>query len=199
LYSIWGIAGMSRKQVWLLYVYIFVFLGLLAMALWLQSENYIYAASVMPILIVLALPDLRRNQYIRSRKDHKAVRIYRSSNEEDPLLVIAFQPDFLQWNNKKLYFHLNDIEASPEPADSSSAQQASLAVLAFDLSPHPRKTGWIGIDLKQLALRTANLPYTTDEITRLVIPMRDLEEAAVQMMASAPAAPVRKAKKSISA
>ncbi|MFD0680617.1 MULTISPECIES: hypothetical protein [unclassified Paenibacillus] len=191
---------MSKKQSSLLFIYIFVFLALIGVAIFLQSAFYLYAATALPILIVMALPDTRKNQYIRGVKDLKAVRIYKQSNEDDPLLIITFQQGFIRWNSKKLYFHLNDIQPAPHPQELANENHASLSVLGFDLTPHPSKTGWIGIDLTQLALRTANLSYTTDEITRLVIPMNDLEDTALQMMSATNTVPLGKSKnKSISA
>ncbi|MDF2962422.1 MAG: hypothetical protein K0S39_4157 [Paenibacillus sp.] len=176
---------MSKKQSWLLFMYTIIFLGLIAVAIWLQSELYLYAATALPILIVTALPDIRQHQYIRGQKDLNDVKIYKQSDEEDPLVIITFQPGFVRWNCKKLFFHLNDIQSGPHPIEQTKEKHASLSVLGFDLTAHPRKTGWIGIDLAQLTLRTANLSYTTDEITRLVIPMRELEETALHMMSAA--------------
>ncbi|TDF96352.1 hypothetical protein [Paenibacillus piri] len=190
---------MSKKQSWLLIMYTFVFLALIGVAIWLQSELYLYAASALPILIVMALPDIRQHQYIRGSKDLKAVRIHKQSDGESPLVIMSFPPGFVRWNCKKLFFHLNDIQANTGFTEKPSEQQASLSVLGFDLSVHPSKTGWIGIDLDQLALRTANLSYTTDEITRFVIPVQDLEEAAIQMMSSKTHSMGKSKSKSISA
>lgn len=181
-------------------MYIFVFLALIGVAIMLQSAIYLYAASAMPILIVMALPDARTNQYIRGKKALEAVKIYKLSDEENPLLILTCQPGFIHWNSKKLYFNLNDVQSTPHSAELANEEHASLSVLGFDLTAHPSKTGWIGIDLAQLKLRTANLSYTTDEITRLVIPMKDLEETALQMLSETTAVPLGKSKnKSISA
>ncbi|MCS7462956.1 hypothetical protein N0M98_22785 [Paenibacillus doosanensis] len=189
---------MSKKTTWLFFVSIIAFAGLLGLAYLFQSDMCIFAASAMPIFIVLFLPDKKRYQYIRIRRDRKNISIFKQAGGEESLVVISFKPGFLRWNCSKLYFHLNDIAPEAKPGEAAAqASGAAASVLAYDLSGHRRKQGWIGINLRQLAQRTANLSYTTDEISRLVIRMQDLEETALSMVAPAAASPSKK--KSISA
>jgi hypothetical protein len=201
MFTIWGLANMSNRRPWILGSFIVIFLGLIGLAILLQSELYLYAASALPVLIVTVLPDVRRNQYIRGEKARQAVQLNKQTNGEETLLIVSFQPGFVRWNSKKLFFFLNDIEQNPKPFEEAKDREAvSLSILAYDLSLHPRRSGWIGIDLAQLAQRTANLSYTTDEITRFVIRMSDLEETAMQMLSSTNKIPLSKGKsKSMSA
>ncbi|WP_282939584.1 hypothetical protein [Paenibacillus sp. RC67] len=170
------------------WTFIILFVALLGLAAFFQSDMLIYAASAIPILIVLALPDIKKYQYIRSAKNARNVAIYKQDSGEDTLIIIAFQPGFLRWKSSKLFFHLNDIREDSSTANSvfqgSGETVASIPVLSFDLAAHKRKTGWISIDLAQLEQRTTNLSYTTDEINRLVISMKDLEETALTMMSA---------------
>lgn len=189
-------ANLSKKNVRLFCASIILFGVLLGLAALLQEEMLIYAASAVPILIVVFLPDIKRYQYIRSGS--RNVAIYKQGDGEESILVITFEPGFLRWKSGMAYFHLKDIAGQPQPGTAAQQNAASISVLAFDLSAHRRKTGWIGINLAQLAQRTANLSYTTDEVTRLVIYMKDLEETALTMMSSTATASQSK-NKSISA
>lgn len=177
------------KSKWLLVLSVILFIGLLGLAVYYESIVYLYAASALPVAIVIFLPDLGRHQYIRA-KPKSGVRFVKQTIGGDPVLTITFKPGFIRWDqSRKLYFHLNsmgDSEASAssetKAAGGSESPEAALAVLPFDLSLHPRKQGWIGIDLPQLAERTRSLSYTTDEVSRLLIRMADLEEAAMKVM-----------------
>ncbi|MCP1307738.1 hypothetical protein [Paenibacillus tyrfis] len=180
---------MFKSNKWLLVLSVILFIGLLGLAVYYESIVYLYAASALPVAIVIFLPDLGRHQYIRM-KPKAGVRFVKQTIGGDPVLTIAFKPGFIRWNHsRKLYFHLNSMgnsESSGAPeakaAGGSESTEAALAVLPFDLSLHPRKQGWIGIDLPQLAERTRSLSYTTDEVSRLLIRMADLEEAAMKVM-----------------
>lgn len=194
---------MFKKHYWILFSSIVVFAGLIAAAIALQSELFLYAASGIPIVIFYVLPDIKQNQFIRSDKDRDKFKLIQQTGSGEPLMILSFEPDFVRWECSKLYFHLNDIITDvPAASASSTDTEASVSVLAFDLSPHPKKTGWVGIDLEQLTQRLANLSYTTDEVTRFVMQVQDLEDIALQMMGSTTTASLAKNKsksKSISA
>ncbi|NHN32958.1 hypothetical protein [Paenibacillus agricola] len=175
---------MTNKQKWSLTGAVFLFVALLGLALLFESELFIYAASAIPILIVITLPDIRQNQYLYSgKKANKAsnVQFIKVANGGEPLLVISFQPGFVRWHCRKLYFDLNDLQLDSVEVLPLAGDSASLSLLAFDLCPHPRKAGWFGIDLAQIAMRTTNLSYTTEEVSRFVIQMKDLEEISLIM------------------
>jgi hypothetical protein len=175
---------MSKKQKWSLFGAILLFIALLGLALLFESELFIYAASAIPILIVLALPDIRQQQYIQNGKNPDGIQFYKIANSDDPLLIISFQPGYVRWHCKKLFFNLNEMKAETVEILPAAGDSASIPVLSFDLSAHRRRTGWFGIDLAQLSQRTVNLSYTTEEVNRFVIHMKDLEAVALLMMAS---------------
>jgi hypothetical protein len=197
---IWGIAYMTKKQAWSLTGIVLCFLALLALAVLFESELFIYAASALPILMVLLLPDIRQNQYIRSRKDRPLIQLQKVVNGDESLLVVSFQPGYVRWHCKQLYFDLNELSPDPIPAMPQTGNAASIPVLPFDLTPHPHRAGWFGINLSQLAHRMVNQSYTTEEVARFVISMNDLESIAL-LMKSQPAAAVsgKSESKSISA
>nr|WP_210023570.1 MULTISPECIES: hypothetical protein [unclassified Paenibacillus] len=168
---------------------IIAFAGLLGFAIYYESAIYLYAASALPVVIVPLLPDMIKNQYADA-VPKKSVRFVKLTVGGDPILAISFTPGFIRWNRGtgKLFFHLNQMSEIPEltgiPDRHQGTKEASLTVLPFDLSLHPRKQGWVGIDLCQLAQRTGSLPCTTSEVTRLLIRMSDLEAVAMQLLSS---------------
>jgi hypothetical protein len=172
---------MTKKQIWSLIGAVFLFVALLGLALLFESELFIYAASAIPILIVLVLPDIRQNQYMHSGKNASNVQFVKVANGDEPLIVISFQPGFVRWHCRKLYFDLNDLQLNSAETLPAVGNSASISLLSFDLSAHPRRAGWFGIDLAQISQRTANLSYTTEEVNRFVIQMKDLEEVSLIM------------------
>lgn len=176
----------KSKALWLS-LSVIVFITLLAFAIYFESAIYLYAASALPVVIVPLLPDMVKHQYVDAVKN-KNIRFAKLTIGSDPMLAISFTPGHIRWNRgiSKLYFHLNQISENPELAKAPSQEsgEASLTVLPFDLSVHPRKQGWVGIDLSQLVQRTGSLSYTTGEVTRLLIRMSDLEAVAMQLFSS---------------
>jgi hypothetical protein len=175
---------MTTKQRWSLTGAVFLFVALLGLALLFQSELFIYAASAIPILIVVVLPDIRQNQYLHSTKSAGNVQFVKVANGDEPLIVISFQPGFVRWHCRKLYFDLNDLQLDSVETLPAAGDAASISLLSFDLTAHPRRTGWFGINLRQISQRTANLPYTTEEVNRFVIQIKDLEEVSLIMAAA---------------
>ncbi|CRF28928.1 Uncharacterised protein [Mycobacterium tuberculosis] len=173
----------KSKALWLS-LSVIVFITLLGFAVYFESAIYLYAASALPVVIVPLLPDMVKHQYADADKN-KNVRFTKLTIGSDPMLAISFTPGYIRWNRGtgKLYFHLNQIGEKPELTETPGQgnREASLTVLPFDLSVHPRKQGWVGIDLSQLAERTGSLSYTTNEVTRLLIRMSDLEAVVMPM------------------
>ncbi|WP_159885042.1 hypothetical protein [Paenibacillus puerhi] len=175
---------MRKKNSWFLALWIVSFAVFLACSILFESPVCLYVASAMPILIVIWLPDREPNQYIRARH-LKHVHLRTHDSGETGRLTISFNPGFIRWKQAgKLYFHLDSLSRE-ETAEAAADQppQASLSILPYDLTPHPSKPGWVGIDLDQVAARTTSLSITTDEVARFIIPLRDLEEIAVRHMA----------------
>ncbi|WP_201317997.1 hypothetical protein [Paenibacillus sp. EPM92] len=179
---------MHKMKTWLFAASLVAFAVLLGLAIYYESTVYLYAASALPILIVIWLPDIERHQYIRP-KHRKRVSLRIHSGGVNGKVTISFDPGFVRWRKAgKLYFHLDSLKREEAPETNmkpGKAADAGLPVLSYDLSAHPSKPGWIGIDLKQLAERTAGLSVTTDEVTRLTIRLGDLEEMAVRQMTNA--------------
>lgn len=191
---------MTKWKKWLFAGSLVAFSIMLGLAVYFESTVYLYIASGLPILIVLWLPDIERHQYIRPKHRQK-VSLCVQSKGENGKLTITFPLGFIRWRRAgKLYFHLDSLnreESSNSGKKPAKVADAGLPVLAYDLSVHPSKPGWVGIDLRQLAERAAGLSVTTDEVTRLTIRMADLEEIAIQHMTKA--APVTRSSKQIQA
>lgn len=170
----------KHKRLWLS-VSIILFLALIALSIYYESTQYLYAASALPILIVLLLPDIQ-HQYIRMNKKH-LVRFSQQGEGDEAAVSITFPPGYIQWSRSILYFRIDSVAgSSADKIEAAAGSHAvSLSVLPFDLCVHPRKRGWVGIHLPQLVERTRSLSITTDEVTRFVIRMSDLENAGMHV------------------
>lgn len=146
---------------------------LIAAAIYLQSAYLLYAASGVPILLVPFLPDLSVAQTIRPGRTTASIRMYRTSPlPGDGFLVIEAAPGAIHWNKERLFFALEGVPV--HAAAGHPSLSAGLAVLQYDLIKHRRKKNTYGIELAHLKDRLSTLPYTSDEVTRLVIRMEDL-------------------------
>ncbi|MEK8132159.1 hypothetical protein WMW72_30100 [Paenibacillus filicis] len=177
---------MSKMKIWLLVLWITLFAVFLGCSILFESPVCLYVASALPILIVLWLPNPEQNQYIR-RRHLKKVQLLTRNSGENGLLTITFTPGFVRWKRgAKLYFHLDTLSRE-EPVEAGEpgeeSPHTSLSILPFDLLPHPRKSGWVGIDLDQVAARTSSLAIATSQVARFVVPLQALEQAAIQRMA----------------
>lgn len=154
-----------------------LFLIFIVLSLVFKSTQYLYIASVCPLLIVPFLPDIRSSQTIRPDKDGSKVRLIQLQGTEaadSDLLVITFEPGYIRWQCGRLYFNPDDIMTYASlPQDELTV---TMPVLKFDLLPRLRQKKWVGISLSNLAERTSQLSFTTNEINRLVIRMADLNE-----------------------
>lgn len=231
---------------------VLLFVIFILLAIKFESTDYLYIASMIPIIIVPFLPDIKTNQYLNPSKHRNKVQLIKvqqvqeqkfigemcqvqelyqeqeqqqsechgleqglGHGQEQELgqnreldqsqdqaldqsqrqgrvldqnpeleqaigqgssgrLVISFEPSHIDWQRETLYIKLDGAvtHASLPPGPHT----ISMAVLKFDLKVHPRKKNWIGISLKNIRQRTAQLPYTTNEINRLIIQMQDIEE-----------------------
>lgn len=171
----------------LLLLSVFVFLGLIGLAVYMESTYMLYAASAVPLFIVPVLPDIRGSQFIRSGKQGKqaSVSITGTTDESGTgRITIAFSPGYVAWHKRRLYFNTDDIMPALA-APGAEANAVSAPVLRFDLIAHPRKQGWVGIQLANLVQRTQGVSYTTDEISRLILNASDVEEIARRLPAKA--------------
>jgi hypothetical protein len=151
------------------------FLIICSLAFIFESIIFIYIASACPIIIVSLLPNSRAAQWIRSGKDTDKVDLYiiegKESAETD-LLIITFQNNYIDWDKNVLYFSLGKVPRVTK--DHLDQNAATLTVLRHDLVMHPKKRGWVGIALSQLAQRVEYLSYTTEEVNRLAIRVTDV-------------------------
>ncbi|SEC54180.1 hypothetical protein [Paenibacillus sp. GP183] len=166
-----------KRSTFGLIISVLLFLIFIVLAIMLESTAYLYIASILPIVIVPFLPDLRSSQYIRTDKPRQSVRLIKLRSSEGStgaLLVIAFAPGFVNWRKNRLYFNFGD--AVTYEALLPEDDIVSMPVLKYDLNRHPRKKNWVGISLPQLKQRIKQLSYTTKEVNRLVIQLEDLNE-----------------------
>lgn len=187
---------MSKKKQVMLSASILGFAGLLLLAVLFESEQFIYIASALPILIVLLLPDIRQDQYVSVKKSGR-IHLTKQLVGEEPMLVVSFAPGAVKWSHRRLFLRFSELSGAP--VSTSSQGVTSLAVLPFDLVPHPRKPDWIGIDLVQLKERTRSLSYTTDEVARLTIKVSDVNIAAMHMVGKNKAPSAKTGSKSLQA
>jgi hypothetical protein len=165
---------MKRKQ-WVGLLCLLLFGLLIALAVYKQSAYILYAASLLPIVIVPLLPDIRTNQKVNPAKNNR-FRIFTTAAEDGTVpdfIVIEFVPGSIQWNKQLLYFPADRL---PFAAKGKSLDDGlSIPVLGFDLVRHPRKRKWLGIRLRHLVQRNAGFSFTLREVTRLIIPYAEVQ------------------------
>lgn len=151
---------------------IVIFLGLIAAAIYIQSAYLLYAASVVPIVIVPLMPDIRSNQWLKPA-GKKEILIYKQapSPEDDPeFIVLRFPPGTVKWNRNILYFRAVEL---PSLAVEENTGVTTLTVLPYDLIRHPRKKKWYGIHLHNLIQRSQELPFKLKDVNRILIREED--------------------------
>jgi len=164
-----------KNKFWALTLSIISFLVICSLAFIYESIVFIYIASACPILIVALLPNTRASQWIQSGKDSEKVDLYiveSKQSAESDLLIITFKNGYIDWDKNILYFTLGKV--SKVSKDHLDHNAATLTVLKHDLTLHPKRRGWIGITLTNLAQRVDYLSYTTDEVNRLAIRVSDI-------------------------
>ncbi|WP_442601645.1 hypothetical protein [Paenibacillus sp. KN14-4R] len=170
---------MQKKNYIWLYVSIIAFIILCALAFVFQSIYFIYAASAVPIIIVLFMPDMNGVQWISPSKSKNRLLIYKvqaSDPSDSDMLIISFQPGYVNWNKRYLYFSLDKIPTLPQVQVEDFT--TNLAVLSSDLHMHKSKQGFVGISVPNLIERSKPMPYTTNEVNRMTIRMADLHHVA---------------------
>jgi hypothetical protein len=157
-----------------------LFVVLLGAAIFYQSSNFLYAASAVPILIVIFIPDIKSRQYIKPGRS-KQVSLFKSGGADGPeLLSISFELGYLNWKKKVVYFAAASAFDAPTEANAESVASsdiaASLSVLKYDLISSRHRNKWIGIKLDNLRQRSTSLNFSVDAVNRLVIHMDDIRE-----------------------
>jgi hypothetical protein len=156
-----------------------LFVVLLGAAIYYQSSNFLYAASAVPILIVIFIPDIKSSQYIKPGRSNR-VSLSKSGGADGPeLLAITFEPGYVNWRKRIVYFAVADAFDAPTDGTNDAAAPdiiASLRVLKYDLLPARNNNRWIGIQLDNLKERSTSLAFSLDTVNRLAIPMDDIRE-----------------------
>lgn len=169
---------MKRKTRMILFTGILLFVLLIVLAIKNESSFLLYAASILPFLLVPFLPDIPSGQWLKPSGKKGNVTIYRteaSAETHDGLIVIDFTPGTIHWNKRKLFFSINSVPSTVYTVPETPGI-ATLSVLPYDLFIHPRKKNCYGIELKHLLERAASFSFTTEEVGRLIIRMADLQQ-----------------------
>ncbi|WP_166241322.1 hypothetical protein [Paenibacillus turpanensis] len=159
---------MSRTNFWIGIAGTVIFIVLLGLAVNNESPTLVYAASLFLVFLVPFLPDIPSNQYIKPDRDH---RFTFTASAEDGLMTITFDPKAIYWNKSRLYFPVEDLYLQKTVISGSGTP---ISVLAYDLVAHPRKKGWVGIQLKPIKERSSALPVPVTEATQFVVRLEDL-------------------------
>lgn len=166
---------MNRKSIYYLLGGLVLFAALIGLAIWVQSAYLLYAASAVPMLLVPLLPDFRSSQWIKASAKDGSVQIFKLATVPDAPanhLILQMQPGTINWKRKTLYINMHNAPTVAKQFFSPDA--ASVPVLSFDLITNKRKPDIVGIRLDHVAERTSSFSFTTDEITRFVIKLDDL-------------------------
>jgi hypothetical protein len=102
-----------------------LFIVLLGAAIFYQSSNFLYAASAVPILIVMFLPDIKSSQYIKPSRDKRVLFVNSGGVDGPELFSIVFEQGYLNWRKKLVFFPL--IDALGAPAEASAQLEVAAA------------------------------------------------------------------------
>lgn len=162
-----------------------IFAAFFGSSIFFESPLLLYIASAIPIFIVPFLPDIRTSQ--RLKPEQKGVEIVKliSGDGGPEWLVVSFRPGTVNWSRRTL---IVPFEQAPTvesvPTDDYTA---ALTVLQYDLRVRKGRHGRFGILLSNLSERTAGMPFTVNEVNRLLIPLNDIAESMPVPMPSSAA------------
>ncbi|MEF3313138.1 hypothetical protein PV433_30050 [Paenibacillus sp. GYB004] len=151
-----------------------IFAAFFGSSIFFESPLLLYIASAIPIFIVPFLPDIRTSQ--RLKPEQKGVEIVKLISDGGPeWLVVSFRPGTVNWSRRTL---IVPFEQAPTvesvPTDDYTA---ALTVLQYDLRVRKGRQGRFGILLSNLSERTTGMPFTVNEVNRLLIPLNDIAES----------------------
>jgi hypothetical protein len=170
---------MKKKHLWIFFTGIFIFFLLLGFSLLTQSAYLIYAASVVPLLTVPFIPDIRSNQWLKPSTRDENLLIYKLAEGEETeaeQIIIEFKPGTVNWKRHMLYIKLDNLTTLQQTSSISDA--ATVPILQYDLIAHPRKMHWFGIQLENVVERISSFSFTTKEVNRFTIRIQDIQELA---------------------
>ncbi|ARF68831.1 hypothetical protein B7C51_15065 [Paenibacillus larvae subsp. pulvifaciens] len=160
-------------------LFILLFGSLIRFAFWFQSHLFIYAASAVPLIIVLLLPSKSKNQLLQSNSKKFNIRLERTPPSElAPMgfLFATFHPDLIDRKKSTLYIKLEDAEWVHEP-HVPYRQTLLVEIAPEQLRRHGKHKSWIGIPIHDLSacLSSAASPSVQPESIRISIPLENLE------------------------
>jgi hypothetical protein len=148
----------------------------LGLAFAIQSAYLLFAASVLPLIILPFLPDIRSNQQIDPLTKNKSIQVYGvTSDENQPsYVVIEFKPGKVLWSKQILYFSADHVAITPTAGLKSNA--IALPIYKNDLVIKKSKYRWVGIKLKHMTERSNSFSFKLNQVNRLVISIQDIKE-----------------------
>jgi hypothetical protein len=148
----------------------------LVLAFVMQSANLLFAASVLPLIILPFLPDLRSNQKIDPSSKNKSVQVYgiTSDNNQPNYVVIEFKPGKVHWSKQVLYFSADHVAIAPTASLKQNA--IALPIHKHDLMIKKGKYRWVGIKLKHMVERSNSHSLKLNQVNRLVINIQDIKD-----------------------
>jgi hypothetical protein len=148
----------------------------LVLAYVLQSAYLLFAASLLPLLILPYLPDIRSNQQIDPLSKNKSIQVYGiTSDESQPsYVVIEFKPGKILWSKQTLYFSADHVAIAPTTRLKSNA--IALPIYKSDLVIKKGKYRWVGIKLNGMTERSNSFSFKLKQVNRLVVSIQDIKE-----------------------
>jgi hypothetical protein len=168
----WGMRRMRNK--WLLLLGLLVFAAFFISSILRESPLLLYIASAIPIFIVLFLPDIKTSQRLKPNRNGVEIVKLTGNSGEPEWLIVTFKPGTVYWNRKSLIIPYDD--APIVQMIESDDYTAALTVLPYDLRTNQR-SGRVGVSIPNLMERTAGLPFTVNEVNRLILALADFTEA----------------------
>jgi hypothetical protein len=148
----------------------------LVLAFVMQSANLLFAASVLPLVILPFLPDLRSSQKIDPLSKNKSVQVYgiTSDTNHPNYVVIEFKPGKVHWSKQMLYFSADHVAIAPTASLKQNA--IALPIHKHDLVIKKGKYRWVGIRLKHMKERSNSHSLKLNQVNRLVINIQDIKD-----------------------
>jgi hypothetical protein len=155
---------------------LFLIVVCIVLAFYIQSAYLLFTASILPILILPFLPDIRTKQTIEPLKNNKSIQVYgvTDDNQKAKYVVIEFKPGKIHWSKQILYFSADHVALAPTTSLKQDA--AALPIHKSDLMLKKGKYRWVGIRLNSLAERVSSFPFKLNKVNRLVISIQDIQE-----------------------
>jgi hypothetical protein len=156
---------------------LFLIVFCIVLAFYIQSAYLLFTASILPVLILPFLPDIRTKQTIEPLKNNKSIQVYgvtADDNQTAKYVVIEFKPGKIHWSKQILYFSADHVALAPTTSLKQDA--AALPIHKSDLVLKKGKYRWVGIRLNNLDERASSFPFKLSKVNRLVISIQDIQD-----------------------